>query len=82
MSTDQGLQVDAPFPEQIAISNMSELEGIDDTSYISSVDPSRRTTRLAQLFPTDTVRFDAFPKSSKILLLLRNTMKLDATFIA
>ena len=61
------------------IDNISQIN--DNESYASSAMPSRRTERLAALFPPTQVRFEPFEKDSKVLMLLSQTLQLDASFI-
>jgi hypothetical protein len=51
-------------------------------SIASSSMPSRRTIRLAALFPQDVARFGTFEADSKPLKLLTEFLRLDSTFIA
>ena len=61
------------------IDNISQIN--DNESYASSAMHSRRTERLAALFPPTQVRFEPFEKDSKVLMLLSQTLQLDASFI-
>ena len=57
-------------------------EPMDDmTSLASSSMPSRRTVRLAALFPSPVTRFGNFESDSHTIKLLRERLQLDASFI-
>ena len=70
-------------PTKVIIEQIpSDEDSIGITASIASSSmPSRRTTRLAALFPSTNVRFGQFVLESKTLKLLQDTLQLYITFI-
>ena len=71
-------------PTEVIIEQIpSDEDSIGITASIASSSmPSRRTTRLAALFPSTKSRFGPFVLESKTLKLLQDTLQLDVTFIS
>jgi hypothetical protein len=69
-------------PVEVYLEGLSQVDAdtFDDETLASSAMPSRRTVRLAALFPTNKDRFGKM--KANILIFLQETLGLDVTFIS
>ena len=71
----------SPPSEVFIDKSMQDIDSLDANTLAFSSMPSRRTEKLAALFPSTHIRFRTFDVNSKTLHLLSVVLKLDSTFI-